>query len=185
MAYRIDRFIPDSNGIKVETPNYLGISPNTKEPKITTTIVAEILNRTKPQPHWEKTRRIPVQVDTAKFAISVMKKILQYDTPMPNVGVASNGFLYIDWSELHYEIEIEFGNPSIINASRVHRDSNQEEEIVEDIPIGTLSKWVSKLSDKNDRQKHIELLNNNPQTQRKIHKLRNFQPLPEDHALAA
>ena len=111
---------------------------------------------------------------------------------MPSVGVASNGYLYIDWSEIHFEIEIEFANASVVNASRVHRDTDDDNEEIEDnISIETLSKWVNELSENQPKAEdknwltQIDQVIKIIQTRSKIQNYRNFHPFSEDFAQVA
>ena len=74
MAYRTDRFIPDSSGTEMEYPENFHKSQDLTKQSVASAVAEEILKRTISEPHWEKTGRSPIQQETAEFAINIMRK---------------------------------------------------------------------------------------------------------------
>jgi len=74
-------------------------------------ITNRISNLMKLQDNWDGYKSPPPRDDVGTFALTVMKQVMQPETPVPQVVPSAGGGLQLEWHEKDIDLEVNFSAP--------------------------------------------------------------------------
>ena len=106
-------------------------------------VKADIIQQNRLEKGWDGYHGLPLSIETAKFAQSLVDKLFIQPLPRPVVVAGCDDAVQLVWHVGPDDIEISIYNVKIVNAWRLNNHSNQADEITFD---GTeLEKFVAVL----------------------------------------
>lgn len=95
---------------------------------------------------WDGYRARPVSFSTAHFALSVIERICDEQTPMPSIVPGTSGDLQIEWHLEGGDIELHVRAPNDVHAWRIASGADENgEELTLDVDFTIIGRWLKEL----------------------------------------